>query len=159
MTSSYSVSSDARAIAQASCIEHRILDHVKQALRVTLDWKAPAIGLPRKASSVEFTTKSFARHLVRMMDLEEQDGYMSVVLEEKPHLEHRVRRLERQHQQFRAGLEELAPEIDSMQALPEDQFEFLASRIVELLDRVDQHDLEEIELLQETLLCDEGGEG
>jgi hypothetical protein len=155
----YNVGSDARAVAQASCMEHRILDHVKQALRITLEWKAPAIGLPRKMSSVQFTAKSFARHLQRMMDLEEQDGYMAVVLEEKPHLEQRVRRLERQHQQFRQDLDELAGDIESMQALAEDQFEFVSTRILELLDRVDQHDLEEIELLQQTLLCDEGGEG
>jgi hypothetical protein len=49
--------------------------------------------------------------------------------------------------------------VAALTALPEDQFEYVCSRIVELLDRVDQHDLEEIELLQETLLCDEGGEG
>jgi hypothetical protein len=84
---------------------------------------------------------------------------MNVVREQKPHLEHRVKKLERQHAGFRGYLEELQPEVEAMAALPEDQFEYVCSRIVELLDRVDQHDLDEIELLQETLLCDEGGEG
>jgi hypothetical protein len=155
----YSAGTDARALAQASCMEHQILDHVKSALRVTLDWKAPSIALSRKMSSVQFTTKSFARHLMRMMDLEESDGYMTIVREQKPHLEHRVKKLERQHAEFREYLEELTPEVASMAALPDDQFEFVCSRILDLLDRVDQHDLDEIELLQETLLCDEGGEG
>ena len=63
----YSTGTDARAQAQASCMEHQILDHVKSALRVTLDWKAPSIGLARKTSSVQFTAKSFTRHLLRMM--------------------------------------------------------------------------------------------
>mgnify|MGYP006331489915 CR=1 FL=1 len=157
--STYSVGSDARAQAQASYMEHQILDHVKRALRVTLDWRAPSIAVSRKMSSVQFTTKSFTRHLLRMMDLEETDGYMNVVREQKPHLEHRVKKLERQHAQFRGYLDELQPEVAALTALPEDQFEYVCSRIVELLDRVDQHDLEEIELLQETLLCDEGGEG
>jgi hypothetical protein len=155
----YANGADARAQAAASCLEHQILDHVKSALRVTLEWKAPAIGLPRKMSSVQFTTKSFARHLLRMMDLEERDGYMEVVREQKPHLEHRVAKLERQHQEFRRYLEELTPEVTAMAALSGDQFEYVCSRIAELLDLVDQHDLDEIELLQETLLCDEGGEG
>jgi hypothetical protein len=155
----YTTGNDARAQAQASCMEHQILDHVKQALRVTLDWKAPSIGLPRKMSSVQFTTKSFARHLIRMMDLEERDGYMAVVREQKPHLDHRVKKLERQHEKFREYLEELTAPIASLTALPEDEFEFVCSRIAELLDLVDQHDVEEIELLQDTLLCDEGGEG
>ena len=152
-------SRDARAQAQASQLEHQILDHVKQALRVTLDWKAPTFGLPRKMSSVQFTMKSFSRHLLRMIDLEECDGYMTVVAEEKPNLDGRIKRLARDHAWFRQRLEELEPEIDSMEALAEDQFEFVCSEIADLLDRVDEHDVEEIELLQETLLLDEGGEG
>jgi hypothetical protein len=155
----FAAGNDARALAQAACLEHQILDHVKQALRVTLDWKAPSIALNRKMSSVQFTTKSFARHLLRMMDLEETDGYMQVVLEEKPHMEHRVKKLERQHRKFRQTLEDLTPAVTSMTGLPEEEFDDVSRRILELLDEVDQHDVDEIELLQETLLCDEGGEG
>jgi hypothetical protein len=150
---------DARAIAQASQLEHQILDHVKQALRITIDWKAPSIGLPRKMSSVQFTMKSFARHLQRMMDLEERDGYMSVVRDLKPNLDGRIKRLQREHREFRSRLDELGPTVASLTALPEDEFEFVCSQIAELLDRVDQHDVAEIELLQDTLLHDEGGEG
>jgi chromosome segregation ATPase len=157
--SAYDTGAEARTLAQAACLEHQILDHVKQALRVTIEWKAPSIALSRKMSSVQFTTKSFARHLLRMMDLEETDGYMEVVREQKPHLEHRVAKLERQHRQFRKALEDLSPNIASMTGLPEEEFEYACSRIAELLDEVDQHDVDEIELLQESLLCDEGGEG
>jgi hypothetical protein len=152
-------STDVRNEAQASWMEHQILDHVKQALRVTLDWKAPAISMPRKMSSVQFTMKSFQRHLVRMMDLEEHDGYMTVVLERKPHLDSRVKRLKRDHRQFRRRLEDLEPEIAAMTALDEDRFKGICSDIAALLDSVDEHDACEIELLQDTLLCDEGGEG
>lgn len=150
---------DVRAVAQASQMEHQILDHVKQALRITLDWKAPAVSLPRKISSVQFTMKSFSRHLLRMMDLEERDGYMSVVVEEKPNLDCRIKRLQREHQAFRSRLEEMAPDISALPAMTESDFEFVCTQIEELLDRVDQHDVEEIELLQDTLMCDEGGEG
>lgn len=156
---SSSRTSDVRAMAQASQMEHQILDHVKQALRITLDWRAPSISLPRKMSSVQFTMKSFSRHLLRMMDLEERDGYMTVVLEEKPNLDARIRNLQRQHREFRQRLDELGPDVGALTALPEDQFEYVCSQIAELLDRVDQHDVEEIELLQDTLLYDEGGEG
>ena len=150
---------DCRAVAQASQLEHQILDHVKQALRITIDWKAPSISLPRKMSSVQFTMKSFTRHLRRMMDLEERDGYMTVVVEEKPNLDTRIKKLQREHREFRERLDEMAPEIAALTAIPEDQFEFVCSQIAELLDRVDQHDVEEIELLQDTLMHDEGGEG
>jgi hypothetical protein len=152
-------STDVRAIAQASQLEHQILDHVKQALRITLDWKAPSIGLPRKMSSVQFTMKSFSRHLLRMLELEERDGYLAVVLEEKPNLDTRIKRLQREHREFRHQLQEMVPTIASLTALPEDEFEFVCTQIAELLDRVDQHDVAEIELLQDTLMHDEGGEG
>jgi hypothetical protein len=150
---------DAHEAARASQMEHQILDHVKQALRITLDWKAPAVSVPRKVSSVQFTMKSFSRHLLRMMDLEERDGYMAVVLEGKPNLDVRIARLERDHGEFRQRIEELAPDIAALPALAEDEFALVCSQIAELLDRVDRHDAEEIELLQDTLLCDEGGEG
>lgn len=155
----HSTSSDARAAAQASCLEHQILDHVKQALRVTLQWKAPAFGLSRKISSVQFTTKSFMRHLERMMDLEEDEGYMDAVRQQKPNMEHRVRRLEQQHEEFRELIEELKPEVAALTALPSSRAQVVCHRLVDLLNRVDQHDIEEIELLQQALVCDEGGEG
>jgi hypothetical protein len=151
--------SDARTVAQAACIEHQILDYVKSALRVTLAWRAPSVGLPRKMSSVQFTAKSFVRHLRRMMELEEHDGYMSIVLEEKPHLEHRVTRLQRQHEQLRSDLAELEPQLAGLTGLPNEEFEDICRRIFSVLDQVDQHDVDEIELLQDSLLCDEGGEG
>jgi hypothetical protein len=152
-------SHDIRALAEASRLEHEILDHVKQALRITLEWKAPTIGLPRKVSSVQFTMRSFTRHLLRMMELEERDGYMTVVLEEKPNLDVHIRRLRRNHDEFRRQLDEMSADIDALPALADDQFEYVCSQIAELLNQVDQHDFEEIELLQDTLLYDEGGEG
>jgi hemerythrin-like domain-containing protein len=151
--------SDARAAAQASCMEHQILDHVKQALRVTLQWKAPAFGVSRKISSIQFTTKSFMRHLERMMALEEEEGYMAGVRQVKPHLEPSVSRLEREHDEFRELIEDLRPEVEVLNVLPADRAQVVCHRLVDLLNRVDQHDVQEIELLQQALVCDEGGEG
>lgn len=148
-----------RAHAQAAWMEHQILSHLKQALRVTLNWKAPSVSMPRKMSSVQFTMKSFQRHLVRMMDLEEQDGYMTAVVERSPNSSPRIQRLEREHAEFREQLEDLTPDVSALTAFDEDRFEATCARISELLNRVDMHDVNEIELLQETMLCDDGGEG
>lgn len=148
-----------RAHAQAAWMEHQILSHLKQALRVTLNWKAPSVSMPRKMSSVQFTMKSFQRHLTRMMDLEEQDGYMSAVVERNPNVSPRIQRLEREHSDFRDQLDDLSPDVTAMTAFDEDRFEATCDRIRDLLDRVDMHDVNEIELLQETMLCDDGGEG
>ncbi len=150
---------DTRSQANIAWMEHQILDHVKQALRVTLGWRVPAVGLSRKLSSVQFTLKSFQRHLERLMDIEEQDGYMVVVAETKPHLAMRVERLEHDHEEFRRKIEHLLPEVESLNAKSLDEGESDAFESKWLLANVDRHDTEEIELLQETLLYDEGGEG
>ena len=151
--------SDTRSQANIAWMEHQILDHLKAALRVTLGWQVPAVGLPRKLSSVQFTLKSFQRHLERLMDLEEQDGYMTVVAEAKPHLSRRIDRLERDHAQFRREVRHLLPEVEGLCEFESEQFERVCADIAALLEEVDRHDLEEVELLQETLLYDEGGEG
>ena len=150
---------DTRSQANVAWMEHQILDHVKDALRVTLGWQVPAVGLSRKLSSVQFTLKSFQRHLERLMDIEEQDGYMVVVAETKPHLSMQVERLEHDHRQFRREIEHLIPEVDSLTDYQSEEFARLCDEITSLLEQVDRHDVEEIELLQESLLCDEGGEG
>ena len=150
---------DTSSSANAAWMEHQILDHVKQALRVTLDWNVPAVGMSRKLSSVQFTLRSFQRHLERMMNLEEQDGYMVLVAELKPNMSLRVERLAQDHGRFRESICRLLPEVESLCEYQNEDFEEVCRQIYDLLDSVDRHDEEEVELLQETFLCDEGGEG
>jgi len=150
---------DTRKEGNAAWMEHQILDHVKQALRVTLNWQVPSVGMPRKLSSVRFTLKSFLRHLERLMDLEEQDGYMVVVTELKPNMQHRIEQLVHDHVQFRKWSEQLLFEVEAISECQCEQFTQACQRIAEMLSCVDQHDKAEILLLQESLLCDEGGEG
>ncbi len=155
---------EARTGANAAWMEHQILDHVKQALRVTLDWHVPAVGIQRKISSLDFTLKSFQRHLERIMNLEEQDGYMVLVVETNPNMHFRVERLEREHRKFRKMLDRLLPEVESLcqcskNVSEESGIQEVCDQILGLLEKVDQHDAEEVQLLQDTLLIDEGGEG
>jgi len=150
---------DTRSQANVAWMEHQILDHVKQALRVTLGWQVPTVGLSRKLSSVQFTLRSFQRHLERLMDIEEQDGYMVLVAETKPHLSLRIEHLEHEHEKFREQIRHLLPEVESLNEYESDAFECKCDEIYALLENIDRHDSEEIELLQETLLYDEGGEG
>jgi hypothetical protein len=147
------------AVLSAHWMEHQILGHIKQALRVTLDWKAPVVSMPRKLSSVRFTMKSFQRHLERTMKLEEVGGYLSVVADSKPNLYERVNMLVGDHDRFRCQLCEVMPLLESVSQWNEDAFDEVCNRLRALLDEVDLHDAAEIELLQESLLMDEGGEG
>ncbi len=140
-------------------MEHQILEHVKQALRVTLDWQAPVVSLPRKLSSVRFTFHSFQRHLERLMEIEEEGGYMRVVAESTPNLQHRIERLAGDHARFRQRARAIEPMIDSVSEFDERRFQEVCREIRSLLAEVDEHDSQEIELLQDALLWDEGGEG
>lgn len=147
------------SVASASLIEHQILNHVKQALRVTLDWDAPVVSLPRKLSSLQFTIKSFRRHFERVMSIEEEGGYLDDVAAAKPNLQPRIESLIRDHARFRAKVDEIVPELDALSEWQEERFGSLCQGIRELLDDVDRHDEREIDLLQESMLMDEGGEG
>lgn len=145
--------------ASVCWIEHQMLEHIKGALRVTIDWRAPAVSMPRKRSSVSFTLQSFKRHLERLMSIEEEDGYLQDVAEEKPYLYDRVERLASEHRQFRARVRSLAPLLDELSDWQEDEFHEVCGEIAQLLDDIDHHDQEEVRLLQETMMMDDGGEG
>jgi hypothetical protein len=146
------------AISNA-CMEHQILHHIKQALRVTLDWQAPVVSMPRKLSSLQFTIKSFQRHLERVISLEENGGYMAEVFETRPYLQERIDALAADHARFRSRLQRQITELNAISEWEEPRFEQACDDLRTLLEDVDIHDARENELLQEALLFDEGGEG
>lgn len=141
------------------CMEHQILEHIKQALRVTLNWHAPDVSMPRKLSSLQFTIKSFQRHLERVMNLEEEGGYMSEVVDAKPYLEERISFLAGDHKRFRDRLRDLLPALNDIREWEQPRFVEVCSDLSALLDEVDHHDKREVELLYESAIIDDGGEG
>jgi Hemerythrin HHE cation binding domain len=142
-----------------ACMEHQVFEHIKQALLVTLNWQAPSISLPRKISSVQFTIKSFQRHFERVISIEEEGGYMADAMRSKPYFQDRVERLSKDHAGFRDRLRKLVPELNDTKEWEEARFEEICAELRELIAAVDCHNEREIELLQESALVDEGGEG
>jgi hypothetical protein len=140
-------------------MEHQVLEHIKQALRVTINWQAPVVSMPRKLASLQFTIKSFQRHLERVISIEEEGGYMADVVVAKPYFQDRIDQLESDHARFRDRLRKLLPELNDIQEWEEPRFDQVCSELGKLLDDVDRHDVHEVELLQESLLLDDGGEG
>src|SRR3954447_4846653 len=96
--------------ASTACMEHQVFEHIKQALLVTLNWQTPSVGIPRKLSSLQFTIKSFQRHLERVLSVEEEGGYMTDAMETKPYLQDRVEQLAKDHARYRDRLRKLMPE-------------------------------------------------
>jgi DNA anti-recombination protein RmuC len=140
-------------------IEWQIVQHVKAALRLTLDWEVGEVGMPSKLSSVRFTSQSFRRHLERLISLEEEGGYLTQVREQKPHLAARIAALREEHQHFRAELARLVAELERMTGESPDDFQRACFEFGQLLDQVDDHDVNEADLIQGAWWEDEGGEG
>jgi len=150
---------DGRTAAEACRMEHEILEHIKAALRVTLDWQAPGVGLARKLSSVRFTLKSFERHLDRVMALEEEGGYLCAVAECKPNLHERAETLRAQHDLFREQLATIVIAAEKVDDYDATRICAVCNEVALMLAKIDKHDRNEIDLIQEALLRDEGGEG
>jgi len=140
-------------------MEHQIFEHIKQAVLVTLNWQAPIVGIPRKLSSLQFTIKSFQRHLDRILSIEEEGGYMADAMDSKPYLQDRVEQLEKEHSRFRERLRKLIPELNETKEWDETRFNRICDELRVLVEDLDRHNEREIELLQESTCFDEGGEG
>lgn len=139
--------------------DQQIFEHMKDALRVVVEWRAPAVSLDRKRASVRETLKNFCQHLERLMEFEEEDGYLATVADMRPNWCDRVSRLLEDHQDLRLRIGRLVPQVSNTISWDDDSFDCACSEINELLDRVDRHDRNEIALLQEAMLNDVGGEG
>jgi hypothetical protein len=94
------------------------------------------------------------------MTIEEQDGYLREVSEANPTSHEQIERLQAEHDRFRMQLRSLDARLQSdFRTWGEAELDSTCEEITLLLREIDSHDLEEIDLLQDTLQHDEGGEG
>lgn len=148
---------DHKAISQQMLIEYELLAHLESALRNLLQWASHGQDLPRKLSSLRFMTQAFQRHLERLMTLEEHDGYMEVVTESRPTFSPKVEALRAEHDTFRRDLRRVTARLDRL--TPEDPQPIgqVSDELGSLLSRVEVHGRKEVDLLQESLVQEDGG--
>ena len=84
---------------------------------------------------------------------------MTDAMESKPYFQARVEQLSKDHARFRDRLRKLVPELNEIKEWEDARFEQICGELRELIAAVDRHNEREIELLQESALVDEGGEG
>ena len=150
---------DHHAIPQQVLVEHQTLAYVTSALRATMGWKYQGTDLSRKLASLRFVGQSFQRHLKHLMELEEENGYMAVVLADRPELTDEVEALRQEHDQFRKRLNRILSRLRRVEPTDHAAFTKISDDLTALLEHLDEHSRKEIDLLQHALLEDEGGEG
>ncbi len=146
-------------IARQTLVEHGLLRHITEALRLTAVRKDEAHDVSRPLSTLKFITQSFERHLERLMALEEHDGYMDVVVRTEPRLAKAVDALREEHGQFRGAVGRLTRRLERLSAADPESFAAACDELLLLLDRVDRHSERESRLVHEALGRDDGGEG
>jgi hypothetical protein len=144
---------------QQAMVEHAMLKHIANALRVTLDWKVDQGDFSRPLSSLRFVSQSLQRHLDRMMTLEECDGYMDEVVEASPHLAEKVKILKQDHERFRHSVRQIVSRLERLSPNDLPGFTRSCGAIRELLSQLDEHAASEMAVIQEAYCRDEGGYG
>ena len=84
---------------------------------------------------------------------------MRDVLEYKPYMEERIEQLAADHVRFRERLRKLIPQLNDIKEWEEPRFEEVCEDLRSLIAAIDRHNEQEVELLQESMLVDDGGEG
>jgi hypothetical protein len=150
---------DCDAIARQTQIEHDLLRHVMEGLRVTSAWQVPGPDGARKLSTLRFIAGSFQRHLERLLGLEEHDGYMGVVSAPTAHLGRLAATLRAEHDGFRVESRRIVVVLERLPAEDVPGLDSACAELLRLLDRVEGHNRKEMALLHEAVARDEGGEG
>ncbi len=158
-TSNNSVPADAgqvQPILTQTKIEHQMLNHAKDGLLATLDWKTEGDTFSRKLSSLRFAARSYHEHLERLLALEEHDGYMDMAAEACPHFLRRIKRLRQEHEKIRAAWDIIMTQLERLMPNDHDGLGNLRAAISDALGKYDDHCREETTLIQDALLTDYG---
>ena len=140
---------DVEAILQQTKFENVMLEHIKSALRVVIEWRVQESEFSRKLSSLRFIAHSFQRHSERMMALEENDGYMVIVAESSPHLSEELQALQAQHEQLRQAIRQIMPRLDRLAPTDQVALSGICDDLLACLAKADQHSETELAFLRE----------
>src|SRR5580658_2751240 len=110
-------------IAQQIHVESGLMNSLVEGLRAILAWKIQGDDYTRKLSTLAFVSKSLRRHLERLMNLEETDGYMDVVVDTKPNLGNVVDHLRQEHDRFRHATHRIVCRFEQLSSTDQDAFD------------------------------------
>jgi Hemerythrin HHE cation binding domain len=145
--------------AQQSLAEHKRLLVLVEGLRDTLAWQVQGADFTRKLAALRFIAKSFERHLERVLALEEDGGYLDLVLQANPQQGNSVNALRKEHLRLRKDAGHIVHQIEYVPPTDAGSFARICGEMVELLKSLDAHNKKEAKLVHKAIHQDEGGEG
>jgi hypothetical protein len=148
---------DRQDVAGQTKVEHELLQHLIQGLRVVVAWQVPGPDASRKLSTLRFIAQSFQRHLERLLAVEEDEGYMGLVRESSPRLGRTVDALQAEHEHFRTETSRIAVRLGLLPNTDLPALGQVCDELLALLGQIEKHSKKEMDLLQEAFKQDEGG--
>jgi len=146
-------------IADQMVVEHEMLKHIVDGLRLAIGLKPEGDNFSRKLHTVHFIALSLQRHLDHMLALEEGDGYMDAVVKLSPQLGRRVDALRQEHDQFRQASRQVLHRLEAVAPTDQAGFRNACDEVLALLKKLEAHTSKEVKLVQEAFGRDGGGEG
>jgi hemerythrin-like domain-containing protein len=150
---------DHQEMARQTTLEHGLLNHLLEGLRIVAGWEVVGENASRKLSTLTFLVQSFQRHLERLLALEEDGGYMDLVEASAPQLARAADALKAEHDLFRSETRRIVQTLERQAATDGVALEAVCRDLVGLVGRIDLHNKKEIDVLQEALEQETGGEG
>jgi len=146
-------------ITEQMVVEHEMLKHIIEGLRLAIAVKPEGGDFSRKLHSVHFIALSLQRHLEHMLTLEECDGYMDAVVNLRSQLVRQVDALRQEHDQFRKASHRVLHRLENVSPTDQSSFRTVCDELLAFLESLDRHTRKEVNLVQEAFARDGGGEG
>lgn len=92
--------------------------------------------------------RDFKNHLLRHFDLEEEGGFMSEILGEKPEARGEVQKLEAEHEQILSTLDAVVTDLKALEKFDSSELHTIRKRVRSLLSTIRAHEAAESALIQ-----------
>ena len=146
-----------RLVSDQMLKEHEVLARLADALRTAIQWGQHG-NLHGKLSAVQFLSESFQRHLERMLDQEEQGGYLDLLARSQPDYYSRAQVFREEHQQLRTATQRILQSMTPAEQVTQSSADAVFNDLLSLLEQTDAHNKRELDFLQEVILHQQSGQ-
>jgi hypothetical protein len=154
MMSEEAIATHYSEFAKRAIEEHHLLGQARSRLRKLLEAFISHPGR-EKRSELLHAFREFRGHLLEHMEFEEKEGFMSPILEVRPHLGNKVERLLADHKTLRVQLDRDLRILESGSEFAYPVMDIVLS-IADMLDFIEAHEREENTMVLETFCQDTG---